>query len=91
MARQPGAHTRTDTAQMDPRARLGRVLRHIISQHPDPTATPTAITSADEATRGPMAEAAQRLRGKVCVVVGASSQVREDISIGKATAIQFAR
>ena len=38
-----------------------------------------------------MAEAAQRLRGKVCVVVGASSQVREDISIGKATAIQFAR
>ena len=78
---------------MDPRARLGRVLRHIISpqRHPDPTPAPTAITSADETTRGPMAEAAQRLRGKVCVVVGASSQVREDISIGKATAIQFAR
>ena len=79
---------------MDARARLGRVLRHIITpQHhwPDPTPAPTAVTSADEATRGPMAEAAQRLRGKVCVVVGASSQVREDISIGKATAIQFAR
>ena len=78
--------------------RLARILRHVST--PSSSATAAASSAKDPAgsqfsassdTRPPMDQSSQRLPGKVCVVIGASSQVRDDISIGKATAIQFAR
>ena len=70
---------------MEPRDRLQSICKHV-------TADPASRFSAHAGTRpAPLPPAAQRLLGKVAIVIGASSQVRDDISIGKATAIQFAR
>lgn len=81
-----------------PRHRLEGILRHVGSAAAAAAAVSNARDAADslfsassDTRPAGMDHAAQRLKGKVCVVIGASSQVRDDISIGKATAIQFAR